>query len=174
MGGVFLPPPGDLDRKSDPLAREALTRWLEAYGSTCGDLALACLPGGGIWLAGHRGQVGAELGRTRFLEPLWPRDGCRQRCSLSRVNPLGRFATIKLAGEGPQCGRSPSQPSAATAPPAGPAGCWRADSQNRATRSSRHCRCDKPEPHQPLRKPRKTGERGENRTTPQASGERTT
>ena len=36
----------------DPLAREALTLWLGAYGAVCGDLALACLPRGGIWLAG--------------------------------------------------------------------------------------------------------------------------
>jgi glucokinase len=36
----------------DPLAREALDLWLGAYGSVAGDLALACLSRGGIWLAG--------------------------------------------------------------------------------------------------------------------------
>jgi len=36
----------------DPLAREALDLWLAAYGSVAGDLALACLSRGGIWLAG--------------------------------------------------------------------------------------------------------------------------
>lgn len=36
----------------DPLAREALDLWLGAYGAVCGDLALACLSHGGIWLAG--------------------------------------------------------------------------------------------------------------------------
>jgi len=36
----------------DPLAREALELWLAAYGSVTGDLALACLSRGGIWLAG--------------------------------------------------------------------------------------------------------------------------
>ena len=36
----------------DPLACAALDLWLGAYGSVCGDLALACLPRGGIWLAG--------------------------------------------------------------------------------------------------------------------------
>ena len=36
----------------DPLARRALDLWLGAYGSVCGDLALTCLPRGGIWLAG--------------------------------------------------------------------------------------------------------------------------
>jgi glucokinase len=36
----------------DRLAREALDLWLGAYGSVCGDLALACLPRGGIYLAG--------------------------------------------------------------------------------------------------------------------------
>lgn len=36
----------------DSLACAALGLWLAAYGSVCGDLALACLPRGGIWLAG--------------------------------------------------------------------------------------------------------------------------
>jgi len=36
----------------DPLAREALDLWLGAYGSVAGDLALATLSRGGIWLAG--------------------------------------------------------------------------------------------------------------------------
>jgi glucokinase len=36
----------------DPLAREALELWLGAYGAVAGDLALACLSRGGIWLAG--------------------------------------------------------------------------------------------------------------------------
>ena len=36
----------------DPLAREALDLWLGAYGAVTGDLALACLSRGGIWLAG--------------------------------------------------------------------------------------------------------------------------
>ena len=58
-------------QQGDPLAREALTLWLEAYGSACGDLALACLPGGGIWLAGGTaGKLVQELGSTRFLKPL--------------------------------------------------------------------------------------------------------
>jgi glucokinase len=36
----------------DRLAMEALDLWLAAYGSVVGDLALACLSRGGIWLAG--------------------------------------------------------------------------------------------------------------------------
>jgi glucokinase len=36
----------------DPLASRALHLWLGAYGSVSGDLALACLARGGIWLAG--------------------------------------------------------------------------------------------------------------------------
>ena len=36
----------------DPLAIKALDRWLGLYGSVCGDLALAGLCTGGIWLAG--------------------------------------------------------------------------------------------------------------------------
>ena len=54
-----LPEAGDLPAAvaaaaaaGDPLAREALDLWLAAYGSVCGDLALACLSRGGIWLAG--------------------------------------------------------------------------------------------------------------------------
>jgi glucokinase len=38
--------------QADPLATEALNLWLAAYGSVVGDLALACLSRGGIWLAG--------------------------------------------------------------------------------------------------------------------------
>jgi glucokinase len=36
----------------DSLAQEALDLWLGAYGAVTGDLALACLSRGGIWLAG--------------------------------------------------------------------------------------------------------------------------
>jgi glucokinase len=42
--------PAAADR--DPLAVEALALWLGAYGAVVGDLALACLSRGGIWLAG--------------------------------------------------------------------------------------------------------------------------
>lgn len=38
--------------QGDPLAAEALDLWLAAYGSVVGDLALACLSRGGVWLAG--------------------------------------------------------------------------------------------------------------------------
>lgn len=69
---------------ADPLAREALDLWLGAYGSACGDLALASLSRGGIWLAGGtasklleelRGPLFAQAflhkGRMRpVLEPL--------------------------------------------------------------------------------------------------------
>ena len=47
----------------DPLAREALDLWLGAYGSVCGDLALAALSRGGIWLAG--GTAAKLLGELR-------------------------------------------------------------------------------------------------------------
>ena len=47
----------------EPLARAALDLWLGAYGSVCGDLALACLPRGGIWLAG--GTAAKLLGELR-------------------------------------------------------------------------------------------------------------
>ncbi|EDY39625.1 glucokinase [Cyanobium sp. PCC 7001] len=48
--------------EGDPIASEALALWLGAYGSVCGDLALAALARGGIWLAG--GTAG------KLLEPL--------------------------------------------------------------------------------------------------------
>jgi glucokinase len=47
----------------DPLAREALDLWLEAYGSVTGDLALTGLCRGGIWLAG--GTAGKLLMELR-------------------------------------------------------------------------------------------------------------
>ncbi|MFM7313714.1 MAG: glucokinase, partial [Cyanobium sp.] len=56
----------------DPLARASLDLWLGAYGSVCGDLALACLPRGGIWLAGGTAaklleDLRAPLFRNAFL-----------------------------------------------------------------------------------------------------------
>ena len=48
--------------QGEPLAAEALQLWLGAYGSVAGDLALAGLSRGGIWLAG--GTAG------KLLEPL--------------------------------------------------------------------------------------------------------
>lgn len=56
----------------DPLGRAALDLWLSAYGSVCGDLALACLPRGGIWLAGGTaakllGELRAPTFREAFL-----------------------------------------------------------------------------------------------------------
>jgi glucokinase len=54
---------------ADPLAREALGLWLGAYGSVSGDLALACLARGGIWLAG--GTAAKQLDGLRssiFIE----------------------------------------------------------------------------------------------------------
>ncbi len=38
--------------QGEPLASEAMALWLSAYGSVVGDLALASLSRGGIWLAG--------------------------------------------------------------------------------------------------------------------------
>lgn len=53
----------------DPLARTALDLWLGAYGAVCGDLALACLPRGGIWLAGGTAaKLLAELRSPAFID----------------------------------------------------------------------------------------------------------
>ncbi len=53
----------------DALAVEALDLWLGAYGSVCGDLALASLSRGGIWLGGGTaGKLLAGLRSQRFLE----------------------------------------------------------------------------------------------------------
>ena len=49
--------------RGDPLAIDALELWLAAYGSVVGDLALACLSRGGIWLAG--GTAGKQLEQLR-------------------------------------------------------------------------------------------------------------
>lgn len=38
--------------KGDALASDALELWISCYGSVCGDLALAGLSRGGVWLAG--------------------------------------------------------------------------------------------------------------------------
>ena len=55
----------------EPLAREALDLWLECYGQVCGDLALAGLCRGGIWLAGGTAsKLLAELQGPRFHRAL--------------------------------------------------------------------------------------------------------
>ncbi|MEB3201130.1 MAG: glucokinase [Synechococcaceae cyanobacterium] len=55
----------------DPLARAALDLWLGAYGSLTGDLALATLARGGIWLAGGTAaKLLDELGSERFRQPM--------------------------------------------------------------------------------------------------------
>jgi glucokinase len=54
--------------EGEPLAREALDLWLGAYGSVSGDLALAGLSRGGIWLAGGTAsKLLSELRRPPFL-----------------------------------------------------------------------------------------------------------
>jgi len=53
----------------DPLGQEALALWLAAYGSVTGDLALASLSRGGIWLAGGTaGKLLDSLRSPAFLE----------------------------------------------------------------------------------------------------------
>jgi glucokinase len=54
---------------AEPLACEALDLWLSAYGSVSGDLALACLSRGGIWLAGGTAaKLLAGLRSSTFLQ----------------------------------------------------------------------------------------------------------
>ena len=54
----------------EPLAADALDLWLGAYGSVCGDLALASLSRGGLWLAGGTAAKLLDSLRTpSFLEP---------------------------------------------------------------------------------------------------------
>ena len=54
----------------DRLAADALDLWLGAYGSVCGDLALASLSRGGLWLAGGTAaKLLAGLRSSTFLEP---------------------------------------------------------------------------------------------------------
>ena len=64
----------------DALAAEALALWLSAYGSVCGDLALAALSRGGIWLAGGTA--------AKLLEPL------RQGPFVSAFLNKGRLAAM--------------------------------------------------------------------------------
>jgi glucokinase len=53
----------------DPLASKALDRWLGLYGSVCGDLALAGLCTGGIWLAGGTAsKLLPQLQSARFVD----------------------------------------------------------------------------------------------------------
>jgi glucokinase len=58
-----------LAAEQDPLASKALDRWLRLYGSVCGDLALAGLCTGGIWLAGGTAsKLLPQLQSARFVD----------------------------------------------------------------------------------------------------------
>jgi glucokinase len=55
----------------DGLCRQALDLWLAAYGSVTGDLALATLARGGIYLAGGTAaKLTQELASDAFRQPL--------------------------------------------------------------------------------------------------------
>jgi glucokinase len=55
--------------EGEPLAADAMRLWLGAYGSVTGDLALAGLSRGGIWLAGGTaGKVLEQLRSPAFLD----------------------------------------------------------------------------------------------------------
>ena len=70
--------------EGEPLAGEALELWLGAYGSVCGDLALAGLSRGGIWLAGGTAsKLLPELRRSVFVDAFL-RKG-RLRCVLESI-----------------------------------------------------------------------------------------
>ncbi len=64
----------------DALASAALELWLSAYGSVCGDLALAALSRGGIWLAGGTA--------AKLLQPL------RQGGFVTAFLNKGRLAAV--------------------------------------------------------------------------------
>jgi glucokinase len=67
--GADLPAALAAAASSDDLARDALDLWLGAYGSVVGDLALATLSRGGIWLAGGTAaKLLDELRSARFRE----------------------------------------------------------------------------------------------------------
>ena len=71
-----LPQPSELPAavaaaasRGDRLAGEALGLWISCYGSVCGDLALAGLSHGGIWLAGGTAaKLLDQLRSAGFLE----------------------------------------------------------------------------------------------------------
>lgn len=68
----------------DRLAADALALWLGAYGSVCGDLALAALSRGGLWLAGGTAAKLLDgLRSSTFLEPFLNKG--RLRSSLEPV-----------------------------------------------------------------------------------------
>jgi glucokinase len=54
----------------DPLAQQALSIWLGAYGSVAGDLVLQSLCLGGLWIGGGTaGKLLDQLGSNAFLGP---------------------------------------------------------------------------------------------------------
>ena len=73
--------------QGDPLAGAALELWLSAYGSACGDLALAALVRGGIWLAG--GTAG------KLLQPLRRGGFCRAFLHKGRMGAVLEPIPIK-------------------------------------------------------------------------------
>ncbi|WP_216904617.1 glucokinase [Synechococcus sp. CCY 9618] len=88
----------------DRLAAAAMDLWLGAYGSVCGDLALACLSRGGVWLAG--GTAAKLLDGLRsdaFLEPLLTKGRLRSALEPMAITALvdpgvGTFSAACRAG----------------------------------------------------------------------------
>ena len=71
-GGEDLPADvAKLALQGDDLCQQALDLWLGAYGSVTGDLALACLARGGIFLAGGTAaKLTGPLGSDAFRQPM--------------------------------------------------------------------------------------------------------
>lgn len=79
--------------RGDPLAVDALELWLGAYGSATGDLALAGLSRGGVWLAGGTaGKLLEWLRRPLFQEAFLAKGRLRQA-----LQPLPITAVIDPA-----------------------------------------------------------------------------
>jgi len=68
-----------LEPEGDPIAREALARWLAIYGAEAGNLALRVLPEAGLYIAGGIAQkLGARLSAGELMGAFLDKDPMRE------------------------------------------------------------------------------------------------
>lgn len=88
--------------QGDPLAGDAMELWLSAYGSVVGDLALASLSRGGIWLAGGTAaKLLAGLRSPAFLDAFLAKG--RLRPALESI-PIQAVVDPKVGSFSAACG----------------------------------------------------------------------
>jgi glucokinase len=80
-----------LEPERDPIAREALARWLSIYGAEAGNLALRVVPEAGLYIAGGIAQkLGARLSGGELMAAFLDKDPMHELLSRIPVDVIMR------------------------------------------------------------------------------------